>query len=105
MRFHETILELLGKTVPIRRDTAHDPPRRWVDLIHYLEEQERQEREQTAQGSRSWIAKPRMAREKPRHAKHEAGLIILLMCAQSSRAGVRGSASFVCQIFGASGLV
>jgi hypothetical protein len=35
-----------------------------------------------------------MAREKPRHAKHEAGLIIVLMCAQSSRAGVRGSASF-----------
>jgi hypothetical protein len=34
-----------------------------------------------------------MAREKPRHAKHEAGLIIILMYAQSSRAGVRGSAS------------
>jgi hypothetical protein len=34
------------------------------------------------------------AREKPRHAKHEAGLIIVPMCAQSSRAGVRGSASF-----------
>jgi hypothetical protein len=37
---------------------------------------------------------PGMAREKPRHAKHEAGLIIVLMYAQSSRAGVRGSASF-----------
>ena len=45
MRFHETILELLGKTAPIRQDNAQESlPRRWVDLIHYLEEQERRER-------------------------------------------------------------
>ena len=51
MRFHETILELLGKTVPIRQDSAHEPlSRRWVDLIHYLEEQERREREQNGAG-------------------------------------------------------
>jgi hypothetical protein len=49
MRFHETILELLGKTVPIRQANAQEPlPRRWVDLIHYLEEQERREREHGA---------------------------------------------------------
>jgi hypothetical protein len=51
MRFHETILELLRKTAPIRQDNAHEPlPRRWVDLIHYLEEQERQERKQNGAG-------------------------------------------------------
>jgi hypothetical protein len=53
MRFHETILELLGKTVPIRQDNAQEPlPRRWVDLIHYLEEQERREREQSGTGAK-----------------------------------------------------
>ena len=51
MRFHEAVLELLGKAVPIRQDNAHGPlPRRWVDLIHYLEEQERREREQKGAG-------------------------------------------------------
>ena len=51
MRFHEAVLELLGKAVPIRQDNAHGPlPRRWVDLIHYLEEQERRERVQNGAG-------------------------------------------------------
>jgi hypothetical protein len=52
MRFHETILELLGKAVPIRpmRHAREPLPRRWVDLIHYLEEQERREREQNGAG-------------------------------------------------------
>ena len=43
MRFQETILQRLGKVLHVRMDDiTHEPlPRRWVDLIHYLDEQER----------------------------------------------------------------
>ena len=42
MRFHETILERLGKTLRgHEEDITHAPlPQRWVDLILYLDEQE-----------------------------------------------------------------
>ncbi len=40
----ETILQRLGKTLHVRMDDiTHEPlPRRWVELILYLEEQERE---------------------------------------------------------------
>lgn len=43
MRFQETILQRLGKVLHVRMDDiTHEPlPRRWVGLIHYLDEQER----------------------------------------------------------------
>ena len=43
MRFQETILGRLGKALHAHwDDIAHEPlPRRWVDLIHHLNEQER----------------------------------------------------------------
>ena len=43
MRFQETILERLGKTLRGHdEDITHAPlPRRWVDLILYLDERER----------------------------------------------------------------
>jgi hypothetical protein len=43
MRFEETILGRLGKTLHVRMDdTTHEPmPRRSVELIQYLDEQER----------------------------------------------------------------
>jgi hypothetical protein len=43
MRLQETILERLGKTLHVRMDEiTHEPlPRRWVDLIHHLNEEER----------------------------------------------------------------
>jgi hypothetical protein len=43
MRFQETILERIGKTLRGHdEDITHEPlPRRWVDLIHFLDEQER----------------------------------------------------------------
>jgi hypothetical protein len=43
MRFQETILERLGKTFRgHNEDITHAPlPQRWVDLILYLDEQER----------------------------------------------------------------
>jgi hypothetical protein len=45
MRFHETILERLGKTFRgHNEDITHAPlPQRWVDLILYLDEQERKQ--------------------------------------------------------------
>jgi hypothetical protein len=47
MRFQETILERLGKTLRgHNEDVTHAPlPRRWVDLIHFLDEQERKRSE------------------------------------------------------------
>ncbi len=44
MRFQETILGRLGKTLHVQMDDiTHDPlPRRWVELILYLEKQERE---------------------------------------------------------------
>ena len=43
MLFQETILERIGKTLRGHdADITHEPlPRRWVDLILFLEEQER----------------------------------------------------------------
>ena len=43
MRPQETILRRLGKVLHLRLDDiTHEPlPRRWVELIHYLNEQER----------------------------------------------------------------
>ena len=43
MRFQETILERLGKALHVRMDdVTHEPlPRRWVELILFLEEKER----------------------------------------------------------------
>lgn len=43
MRFQGTILEPLGKMLHVRLDDiTHEPlPRRWVDLIHHLDEHER----------------------------------------------------------------
>ena len=43
MQFQETILQRLGKTLHVQLDDiTHEPlPRRWVDLIHHLNEQER----------------------------------------------------------------
>jgi hypothetical protein len=43
MRFQETILGRLGKTMHVQMDDiTHEPlPRRWVELILYLEEEER----------------------------------------------------------------
>ena len=47
MRPQETILQRLGKTLHVQLDyITHDPlPRRWVELIHYLNEQERKRSE------------------------------------------------------------
>jgi hypothetical protein len=47
MRFQETILERLGKTLRgDNEDVTHAPlPRRWVDWIHFLDEQERKRSE------------------------------------------------------------
>ena len=47
MRFQETILQRLGKALHVQMDDiTHEPlPRRWVDLILYLEEQERERAE------------------------------------------------------------
>jgi len=43
MRFQETILERLGKALHVcMDDVTHEPlPRRWVELILFLEEKER----------------------------------------------------------------
>jgi hypothetical protein len=43
MRFRETILQRLGKALHVQMDDiTHEPlPRRWVELILYLEEHER----------------------------------------------------------------
>jgi hypothetical protein len=43
MRFQETILERLGKTLRGHdEDITHEPqPQRWVDLILYLDERKR----------------------------------------------------------------
>jgi hypothetical protein len=43
MRPQETILRRLGKALHVRLDDiTHEPlPKRWVKLIHYLNEQER----------------------------------------------------------------
>ena len=43
MRFEETVLQRLGKALHVRLDDiTHEPlPRRWIDLIHYLNEEER----------------------------------------------------------------
>jgi hypothetical protein len=43
MRFQETILGRLGKTLHVRLDDiAHEPlPRRWVELIQHLNQRER----------------------------------------------------------------
>ena len=43
MRFQETILERLGKALHVGMDDiTHEPlPRRWVELILFLEEKER----------------------------------------------------------------
>jgi hypothetical protein len=43
MRFQETVLERLGKALHARMDDiTHEPvPRRWVELILFLEEKER----------------------------------------------------------------
>jgi len=47
MRFQETILERLGKTLRGHdKDITHEAlPRRWVELILFLEEQERKQSE------------------------------------------------------------
>ena len=47
----ETILQRLGKTLHVRMDDiTHEPlPRRWVELILYLEEQERERTAKTAE--------------------------------------------------------
>jgi hypothetical protein len=47
MQFHETILERIGKTLRGHDEgITHEPlPRRWVDLILYLDEQERKRAE------------------------------------------------------------
>ena len=52
MRFQETIWERIGKTLRGHdADITHEPlPRRWVELIQYLNEQERaRERVQEAE--------------------------------------------------------
>jgi hypothetical protein len=43
MQFQETILGRLGKALHIHMDdiTQEPLPRRWVEMIHYLDEQER----------------------------------------------------------------
>ena len=47
MQFQETILQRLGKTLHVRMDDiTHEPlPRRWVDLIHHLDDHERKQAE------------------------------------------------------------
>ena len=47
MQFQETILERIGKTLRGHDEgITHEPlPRRWVDLILYLDEQERKRAE------------------------------------------------------------
>ena len=44
---HDTILQRLGKVLHVHIDdiTHEPPPRRWVDLIHHLNEQERRRSE------------------------------------------------------------
>ena len=43
MATHSTILQLLSKALYVRfeESTAEPLPQRWVELIHYLNEQER----------------------------------------------------------------
>ena len=43
MRIQETILQRLGKALHVQMDDiTHEPlPHRWVELIHYLNEQEK----------------------------------------------------------------
>ena len=55
MRFRETILQRLGKALHVQMDDiTHEPlPRRWVELILYLEEHER---------TRSELHEPRAGR-------------------------------------------
>ena len=47
MQFQETILQRLGKALHVRMDdiTNEPLPRRWVDLIHHLDDQERKQAE------------------------------------------------------------
>ena len=57
---HHSILERLGKALHVRMDEIlHEPlPERWVDLIHYLDEKERTQREapqpETEPRTRRW---------------------------------------------------
>lgn len=38
---HDPVVERVGTTLHVRMDDiTHEPPRRWVELIHYLDEQE-----------------------------------------------------------------
>jgi hypothetical protein len=43
LQFHKSILDRLGKAIQAQsEDIADEPlPRRWVDLIHHLDEKER----------------------------------------------------------------
>ena len=54
MQFQKTNVEQLGKALQVRMDDiTHEPlPRRWVELILYLEEQERMRPERRENGTR-----------------------------------------------------
>lgn len=58
----DTILQRLGKALHVRGDgITHEPlPRRWVDLIHHLDAQERR---------RSQGLRPRPQRSPPKPAR------------------------------------
>jgi hypothetical protein len=59
----ETLLRRLGKTFHLYGDDiAHEPlPRRWVDLIRYLEEQERRSSEPSAAREQASLAETELA--------------------------------------------
>jgi hypothetical protein len=59
MRPQETILQRLGKALHVRMDdVTHEPlPRRWVELIHHLNEEERT-RERVPQAERKRRDRP-----------------------------------------------
>jgi hypothetical protein len=57
MRFQETILERLGKTLRgHEEDMIHEPlPRQWVDLIRHLNEEELKAAKQSAPQQRAAV--------------------------------------------------
>ena len=59
----ETLLRRLGKTFHLYGDDiAHEPlPRRWVDLIRYLDEQERKSSERSAAREQASLAETELA--------------------------------------------
>jgi len=45
---HNSILRLLGRVLHDQDEITHEPlPKRWVDLIHFLDEQERKNYERS----------------------------------------------------------